>query len=156
MWFTAVPSSSNVTCWAEQGTLSPDDVLKTRQSGRKSIMLLLQFFDFLHKIGRFLETPIKTRITHVSDGIEGAQSVHDPLADGRVGDFTIIAVGQVIGDRVDHLGNRLLADWPLLASLLHARQNLIARKLLTPIVALEDHQPATLDLFISGVTVFAP
>src|SRR5436190_2491861 len=155
MWLTASPSNSRVTCWAEQGMFSPDDVLKTRQSGRKSIMLLLQFFDFLYEIGRFIEAPIKTGITHIGHRIESAQSIHDALADSSVRDFTVVGIGKIVGDRIDQHLEGLLADRTLLTGLLDAREQFHARKLFAAIIALENHQTPALDLLVGRVTVLA-
>src|SRR3954464_621028 len=125
----ASPSISTVTSLVEQGKLSPSDVLKTRQSCRKSIMWFLHFFNFLHEIGGFLETPVDAGVADVGHRIQSAQTLHHAFTNRGAGNFPLEGTGKVVNDFVHHLDNLLLGGRPFFASLLDAREQLFPRKL---------------------------
>src|SRR6185436_7437021 len=106
----ASPRISTVTSLVEQGKLSPSDVLKTRQSCRKSIIWFLQFFDFLHEIGGFFEPAVDAGVANVSHRIQRAQSTHDALSNRGAGNLPLERTRKVINDLVDQLDGLLLCD----------------------------------------------
>src|SRR4051812_3157233 len=116
----ASPSISTVTSLVEQGKLSPSDVLKTRQSCRKSIMWFLHFFNFLHEIGGFLETPVNAGVSDIRHRIQSPQTLHHAFANGRAGNFPLKGARKVVNDFVHYLDDLLLGGRPFFASLLHA------------------------------------
>src|SRR5438067_9074754 len=95
---TPAPTNSTVTLSTEQGMPSPVGVVNTRQSGRKSIIFFLQFFDFLHKISRLLESAIDAGVTHISDGVQGPQAGHDPFTNRIARHFALVGIGKIVHD----------------------------------------------------------
>src|SRR4029453_12334347 len=136
----ASPASSMVTSCAEHGMLSPDGVLNTRQSGRKSIMRLLQFFDFLHEVGGFFETAVDACVTDKGHGIDPPQAVHHARTDFTVGNFSVKLVRKVFDNLFDEIRDGLLADGAFLAGFLNARPEFLAQEFLCATVALEHHE----------------
>src|SRR5436190_1198267 len=120
------PINSTVTSCAEQGMFSPSVVLNTRQSGRKSIMGLFQFFDFLHEIGGFIEPPVDAGVADIGYRIERSQAFHYARADRAVGNFAIEVVAEIFDDFFDQAVDGLLSDGPFLACLQNAGRELYA------------------------------
>ena len=118
-------------------------------------MFFLQVFDFLHKLGRFLEPPINTGKAHVGHRVNFAQGLHDPFADGHAGHFAVIFVRYFVHNLLDQIGDDFGADGPLLAGLPETGEQFVLGKLLAPAVAFDHDQPFVLDLLIRGETMLA-
>src|SRR6266487_3673602 len=147
------PMSLAAISWAEQGRCWPSLVLNTRQSGRKSIMGLFQFFDFLNEIGGFFEPPVDAGITHIGHRVQFAQALHHPGAYRTVRNFAVKVVAQILDDLVDKVGHGFLGNGPFLTRLEQAGAQFLPGKLLDSSIALDHHQPRPLNFFVRRVAM---
>src|SRR5215207_6927631 len=93
---TACPINSTVTVCAEQGIFSPLLNSNSRQSDRKRIMRLLEFFDFVEELVRLFEVPVDARVANVGHLVQRAQFSHHPLPDFPITHLAVCAVDEVV------------------------------------------------------------
>jgi hypothetical protein len=118
-------------------------------------MGFFEFFDVLHKIGRFIKAPIDAGIPNVGNGVEGAKAVHDARTDGAIGNFAVEFVGEFVDDLFDEIADGLLGHGTFLAGFEDAGGEFFPGKLFAAAIPFHDHQAGAFDDFVGGITMLA-
>src|SRR5687768_11400291 len=151
---TAVPMSSTVTVEAAQGILSPLLISNTRQSLRKSIIRLLELFDFVEKLLGLLELAHEADVANVSHLVERAKFRHYTVGDLTTGDVGAAPLGRkIVEDALNDFIHLLAVDGKVVANAFQACAQLVVGEIFRAFVFPQDPQLLGLfDLFVGGVT----
>jgi hypothetical protein len=111
---------------------------------------------FIDQLAHIAELAVYGSETHISDGIDPAQILHDDFADDIAGNFPLIGAGNFFFDGVDDLGNVFRGDGTFVTRFLDAGENAVAIEGNAGAVFLDDLEAhGFFDAFVGGVAAFA-